>query len=85
MINTCIKWLKAFFILGVKKKNSSITLIFGICIKFLDEFMTVLLILLPPLPTNLLLSVLNAFKVNSLDNLIVFNKKISDATILLKS
>ena len=71
--------------LKVKKVDFSIALIFGICVKFLDKFSTVLLVLLPPSPTTLLSSALNAFKVNFLNNLIVFNRKISSIEILVKS
>ena len=39
---------------------------------------------LPPIPTTLLFLALNAFEVDNLDDLVVFNIKISGAIILLK-
>ena len=75
--------------LEIKKVNSSIILIFGIYVKFLDllfldKFKTVLLALLLPWSTTLLLLALNAFGDNFLDDLVIFNKKINSITILLK-
>lgn len=51
---------------------------------FLDltKILSVLSVILPLLLS--LLSGLNAFKANTLDNLIIFNIKLSNATILLK-
>ena len=71
------------------KVGSFIALIFGICVKFLDllfwdEFTTILLALLLLLLIISLSSDLNIFKANSLDDSIVFNKKISGIAILLK-
>ena len=68
--------------LGVKKVYFLIAPIFGIFDKFLDEFMTVLLVLLLT-PTSSLLSAQNVFKAKS-NNLVVFNNKVNSAAILLK-
>ena len=68
---------------GVIKIDSSVALIFDIHIKFLDKFITVLLTL-PVSLTTLLFFVLNIFRANSLDNLVVFKKEISGVAILLK-
>ena len=80
--------MKDFLVLGVRKVDFFVALIFGIYVKFLDflfldKFTTVLLAFLPPLSTTLFLSAQNTFKANS-DNSVVFNRKISYATILLK-
>ena len=91
MINASCEWFKVFLALGVRKVGFLIALIFSIYIKFLnllflnllDKFTTILLTLLSISKTLLFLS-LNAFEVES-DNLIVFNNKINNAAILLKS
>ena len=62
--------------------------IFGTCIKFLDllfldKFTTVLLALLLSLSTTSFSLVLNVFKAKC-DDLIIFNRKLINATILLK-
>ena len=87
MINVCFKYLKTFLALEVRKINFSIASIFGIYVNFLDllfldEFTIVLLALLL-ISKILLLSILNLFEVK-FDDLIAFNSKISNATILLK-
>ena len=84
MINASYKCLKAFLVLGVRKLGSPIALIFGIYVDFLNKFLIILLALLPPLPTTLLSLALNAFGANSLNNLVIFNIKVSDVAILLK-
>ena len=73
--------------LGIIKLDSLIALIFGIYVKFLDflflvEFMTILLALLST-STILLSLAINTFNLK-FGNLIVFNKDISSAAILLK-
>ena len=88
MLNTGRKWLKAFLALGVRKLDSPVASIFGTRVKFLDllflnKFTTILLARLPT-PTTLLLLALNVFRPDSLDDLVVFNKEVSDAAILLK-
>ena len=72
---------------GVRKLGSFVAPIFGKCVKFLDfsffeKFTTVLLGLLST-PITLLLSTLNIFY-TKFDNLVVFNSKVSNATILVK-
>ena len=67
----------------VEKMSFSLALIFSICVKFLDEFITVLLILLLLTLTTLLLLALNIFKIKS-NNLVVFNIEISSIAILLR-
>ena len=89
MINACRKWLKIFLVLGVKKLSSPIAPIFGTRIKFLDfsfldKFTTVPLILLPLPPITSLSLALNAFEAYTSDDLVVFNKEVSSAAILLK-
>ena len=77
--------MKAFLALRVKKIGSLIAPIFGTNIKFLDEFIIILLILLsPPLITLLSLG-LNAFKAHFSKDSIIFNKKVNNVLILLKS
>ena len=88
MINACLKELKAFLALRIKKIDFLIASIFGICIKFLDslflhKFTTISLTLLLTLTTLLSLAV-NAFEAK-LDDLITFNSKVSGVIILLKS
>ena len=84
MINANRKWLKIFLVLGFTNIDFFVALIFGICVKFLDKFIIVLLAILLLLSTTLLLLALNIFRANCLNNLIVFNKKINGAAILLK-
>ena len=72
---------------GVRKLDFSIASIFGTCVEFvdflfLDEFITVSLVLLP-IPTISLSLTLNAFGAKS-DDLIAFNNKINGTAILLK-
>ena len=62
--------------------GSFIALIFSICVKFSDKFITILLTLLST-STIFLSLALNAFKAK-FDNQVVFNSKINNATILLK-
>ena len=88
MINSSCKWLKTFLALEVKKLNFFVTLIFGIRIDFLDllflnKFITVSLALLSLLLTTLFALARNGFEANS-DDLVVFNRKVSKAAILLK-
>ena len=76
--------------LGVRIIDSFIALIFGTYIRFLDllflnKLTIVLLALLPLSPITLLLLALNIFRANFSNDLIIFNKKINSATILLKS
>ena len=80
--------INGFFNIRIRKLSFPVALIFGIHVDFLDllflaKFTTVILVLTPPLPTTLLLSVFNAFKAK-FDNLVVFNKKINNAAIMLK-
>ena len=87
-MNASRKWLKVFLALGVRKLGSSIAPIFGTRVEFLDfsfldKFTTVLLVL-PSTPTTSLSSALNAFRADSLDDLVVFNRKVSGVAILLK-
>ena len=84
LINASCKWLKVFLALGVRKLGFPIAIIFGKRVNFLDEFLTVSLALSPSLLKTSLSSVLNAFGANSLDDLIVFNIKVSSAAIPLK-
>ena len=83
MINPCLKWLKIFLALEIKKIGFFIVPIFSIYIEFPDEFRPVLLALLP-LPTILLLLILNVLRINCLDNQVVFNIEVNNAAILLK-
>ena len=57
--------------------------IFGIHIKFLEKFINILLALLLSSLITLLSSTLNVFEAKS-NNLVIFNKKINSAAILLK-
>ena len=89
MTNASYKWLKVFLALGIKKLGSLIASIFGTRIDFLDllfldKFTIVSLVFLSLSSTISLLSTLNAFGANS-HNLIVFNREINSAAILLKS
>ena len=78
--------------LGIRKIDFSIPLIFGICVKFLDlsffdllkKFKTILLVFLLLSSIIPLLLALNAFRANFFNNLVVFNIKISNIAILLK-
>lgn len=84
MINAYCKQLKAFLLLKVKKIDYLVALIY---MKFLDflnlnKFLNILLTLL--LLTTLLSSTLSAFGIK-FDNVVVFNIKVNDAVILLKS
>ena len=88
MINAYLKWLKVFLVLKIKKVDFFVALIFDKCINFLDllfldKFIIVSLALLLLSLTTLLLSALNTFGAKSND-LVIFNKKISNAIILLK-
>ena len=72
----------------VKKIGFSIALIFSTYVDFLDllfldKFITVLLVLLLLSLITLLLSVLNTFE-TKYNNLIFFNRQISNIAILLK-
>ena len=69
--------------LEVKKIDLPIVLIFGIQIKFLDEFIIIILAL-SPTSTTLLLSALNNFRAKS-NNPVIFNSKIYNIAILLKA
>ena len=94
MINTCFKWLKAFLALGVKNIGFPIASMSKKCVEILDflffdfldldEFLTVLLTLLPLFPTTSLASAPNVFGANFLDDSVVFNIEVSGAAILLK-
>ena len=84
MINAGYKWLKAFLVLEVNKLGSLVASIFGIYVNFLNEFLTVLLALPPSPPTISLLSALNVFGVDFLDDSVIFNIEISSVVILLK-
>ena len=79
-----VKIIRAFLALRFRKISSLIALIFDICVKFLNEFLIVSLVLLPSLPTTSLSSALNAFGIDFFDDLIVFNKKVTSTAILLK-
>ena len=73
--------------LKIKKLSFYIAPIFGIYnnflnLLFLNKFITVSLALLSLL-TTLLSSALNVFEVES-DDLVIFNKKVSNTAILLK-
>ena len=73
----------------LRKIGFFITLIFDIYIKFLDllfvdKFTIVLLVLLLSLSTTPFLLALNAFGA-LFDNPFIFNKEVSNSTILLKS
>ena len=75
--------------MGVRKISFSIALIFSIYLKsldllFLDKFTNVSLVLLPPLSTMSLSSILNAFEAD-FNIPVVFNREISNIAILLKS
>ena len=81
--------VKVFLAFEMRKVGCFVALIFGIYVKFLDllflnKFTIISLTLLSPLQTILLLSPLNTFETNS-DYQSVFNKKIGNITILLKS
>ena len=94
MINTGLKWLKIFLVSKFRKIDFPIARIFCARVKFsdflffdfldLDKFLTVSLVLLPPSQITLFSSVLNTFKANISDNLVVFNIEVNDAAILLK-
>ena len=78
-----------FLVLMVKKLDTSVALIFGTHVKFLDflflnKFTIVLLALSLLSLTISFSSALNVFGANSLNNLVVFNKKVNNAAILLK-
>ena len=71
-----------------REVSSLIAKIFSTCIEFLDfsflnKFSTVPLALPLSLQTILLSLALNAFGTNSLDYLVIFNKKINGIVILL--
>lgn len=81
MINIYYKWLKTFLVSKVRNIGSPITLKY---IKFsdlmffkflkLDKFLTILLaFLLLTFSLILLLSILNVFETNILNNLVIFN------------
>ena len=90
LTNTCFKKLKAFLVLEIRNISSFVTLI---RIKFLnfsffnflylDKFLNILLALLST-SKILLLLVLKVVKANLLDDLVVFNIKISNTAILCK-
>ena len=89
MINTSIKYLKVFLASRFRKIGFFVALIFDTCVKFLDlllldKFRTILVALALLLSTILLSSTLNIFRANFSKDLVVFNRKISDAAILLK-
>ena len=67
--------------LGVKKIDLLVALIFIIYVKFLNKFIIVLLVLPPLLLTTLFSLALNAFGANPLDNLVVFNREVSSVAI----
>ena len=71
-----------FLALRIRKIGSFIASIFNICVKFLNKFMIVLLVL-PSTSTIVLLLVLNGFWAKY-NNLVAFNSKISNIAILLK-
>ena len=76
--------MKTFSTLEVIKVGFFISLIFGIYVVFLylDDFIIVWSAILPLLLTNLLLL---ALKADCLDNPVIFNIKVSNIAILLKS
>ena len=77
--------VKNLLSIKIQKVGFLIALISGTCIKFLNEFLSVLLALSPLLPlTTFLLLALNVFRADFLNNLVVFNKKVSNTAILLK-
>ena len=84
MIHASRKWLKNFLALKIKKVGSPVALILGIYIKFLDEFTTVLLVILLSPSKISLSSALNTFGSDSSDDSVIFNKKVSGIAILLK-
>ena len=89
MINASRKWLKAFLVSEVRKLGSPVAPIFGIRVEFLDlsffgqihdrfiSFITT--------PTTSSSLALNAFGANLSDDLVIFNREVSGAVILLKS
>ena len=88
MINASRKWLKVFLALEVKKLDSSIALIFGIRIKFLDflvlnKFTTVLLAI-PLLPLTILLLLPFSVFESKFGDLVLFNREVNNTAILLK-
>ena len=84
MVNVSLNWLKASLALGVKNPDSLIAPIFGARVLDRGKFLIISLILLPIPPKTSILSVLNVFGANFLDDPVVFNIEVSGAAILLK-
>ena len=84
MVNASLNWFKTFLTSRVKNLSFSVALIFGIHVLDGGEFLTGSLAL-PPTPlTNLLLSALNVFGADHLNDPVVFNIAVNDTAILLK-
>ena len=69
---------------GVRKLGSPVAPIFSIYVDFPNESLIVSLALPPLALTTSLLSALNIFGADSLDDPVVFNMEISGTAILLK-